>query len=114
MAAKQIGFPVVVKPFNSNQGKGVNTNITNEKDVRKAFREAAKYSAGIIVEKYIVGNDYRILVVDGEVKAVAQRLPAMVVGDGIHTISGHEEINKTQTVVNVMKSRYQNKLGSLD
>ncbi|MDD3765589.1 MAG: cyanophycin synthetase [Eubacteriales bacterium] len=95
MAAKQIGFPVVVKPFNSNQGKGVNTNITNEKDVRKAFREAAKYSAGIIVEKYIVGNDYRILVVDGEVKAVAQRLPAMVVGDGIHTISELiEEINK--------------------
>lgn len=87
MAANQIGMPVVVKPFNGNQGKGVHINLMTEDEVKEAFREASKYSPGIIVEKYTIGKDYRILVVGGEVKAVAQRLPAMVVGDGIHTIS---------------------------
>lgn len=92
MAAKQIGFPVVVKPFNGNQGKGVQTNLKNETEVRNAFMEALKYGSGIIVEKYMFGNDYRILVVGGEVKAVAQRLPAMIIGDGIHSITELVEI----------------------
>lgn len=86
MVANQIGFPVVLKPFNSNQGKGVHLNITSDKEVRSAFREAAKFSNGIIVEKYIKGRDYRILVVGDKVSAVARRLPASVVGDGKHTI----------------------------
>ena len=87
MVANQIGLPVVIKPLDGNQGKGVHLNLTREADIRAAFQEASKYSAGIIVEKFVTGNDYRILVVGGQVKAVAQRLPALVVGDGQHTIA---------------------------
>ncbi len=86
MAANDIGMPVVVKPFNANQGKGVRINLNTEEQVKSAFLEASKYSSGIIIEKYVQGNDYRILVVNGEVRAVSHRLPAMVIGDGVHTI----------------------------
>lgn len=86
IAAKQIGLPVVIKPFNANQGKGVFLNLTSEKDIKVAFREASKFSNGIIVEKFIVGKDYRILVVGDKVSAVSERLPAMVIGDGEHSV----------------------------
>lgn len=86
MAAKQIGMPVVIKPFDANQGKGVTLNLNSEEEIKDAFREAAKYSSGIIVEKFIKGRDYRILVVGGQVKAAAERLPACVTGDGKHNI----------------------------
>jgi cyanophycin synthetase len=86
LAADEIGMPVTVKPFDSNQGKGVHLNLANSPDVRQAFRDALKYSNGVIVEQYIQGRDYRVLVVDGKVKAVSERLPASVTGDGIHTI----------------------------
>lgn len=86
IAAKEIGMPVVLKPFNGNQGKGVQLDLQSEQDVRNAFKEAVKYGSGIIVENHIKGNDYRILVVGNEVKAVSHRLPAMVVGDGEHSI----------------------------
>ena len=86
MAANYIGYPVVIKPFDGNQGKGVHLDLTNNKQVRAAFREAARRSAGIIVEKYIKGQDFRVLVVGGAVRAVARRLPAGVTGDGIHTV----------------------------
>ncbi len=92
MAANQLGMPVVVKPFDGNQGKGVHLNLMCEQDIKNAFQVASEYSAGIIVERYITGNDYRVLVIGGEVKAVAQRLPAMVVGDGKHTIKELIEI----------------------
>lgn len=87
MVANQIGLPVVIKPFDGNQGKGVHLNLMKEEDIRAAFQDASKYSAGIIVEKYVTGNDYRILVIGGKVKAVSQRLPALVVGDGKHSIT---------------------------
>lgn len=87
IVAKQVGLPVVLKPFNANQGKGVFLNLKSETDIKTAFREASKFSNGIIVEKYIEGKDYRILVVGDKVCAVSERLPAMVTGDGIHSIS---------------------------
>lgn len=86
MVAKQIGIPVVIKPFDSNQGKGVHLNLTSEKEIKTAFKEASKFSSGIIVEKYVEGRDFRILVVGGKVRAVSERLPARVTGDGVHTI----------------------------
>ncbi|MDR2903193.1 MAG: cyanophycin synthetase [Clostridiales bacterium] len=86
VAADDIGLPVAVKPFNGNQGRGVQVGLKSEAEVKSAFTEAAQYSAGVIVEKHITGNDYRVLVIGGEVKAVAQRLPAAVVGDGRHTV----------------------------
>lgn len=86
MAAAQIGMPVVIKPFDSNQGKGVHLNLNSEEEIKAAFRDASKYSSGIIVERFVSGRDFRILVVGGKVRAVSERIPACVAGDGMHTI----------------------------
>lgn len=85
--AREIGYPVVVKPLDCNQGKGVTLGINSEEQIRIAYREALRYSKTVIVEKYIKGRDYRILVVGGKVTAVSERKPPFVVGDGIRTIS---------------------------
>lgn len=81
-----IGFPVVVKPFDGNQGKGVILNLSNEEQVRHAYQEASRYSKAVIVERFISGRDYRVLVVGGKVSAVAERTPPFITGDGLHTI----------------------------
>jgi cyanophycin synthetase len=86
-AAEKLGFPVVVKPLDGNHGKGVSINLTTPEQVRTAFEQAYEYSSVVIVETFQVGNDYRILVVDGKVVAAAQRVPGHVVGDGAHTIA---------------------------
>jgi cyanophycin synthetase len=87
MAAHEVGVPVVVKPYDGNQGKGVHLNVCEEPDIRAAFKEASQYSKGIIVEKFVTGKDYRVLVVGGQVRAVAERVSASVTGDGEHTIA---------------------------
>lgn len=87
IAANQLGMPVVLKPFDGNQGKGVFLNLNSEAEIKEAFRQASKYSNGIIVEKHLTGKDYRVLVVGNKVCAVAERRPAMVIGDGTHTVS---------------------------
>jgi cyanophycin synthetase len=93
--ARKIGFPVVVKPCDGNQGKGVTLNLKNASEVRTAFRVALGYSNQIIVEKHIKGRHYRVLVVDGKVVAAAERIPAHVVGDGIHNIAELVEITNS-------------------
>ncbi|HEY9062874.1 MAG TPA: cyanophycin synthetase [Pseudobacteroides sp.] len=85
--ARSIGYPVVVKPYDGSQGRGVSTNLLNEEDVRSAYSEAIKHSRAVMVESYIEGKDYRILVVGDKVSAVSERKPPFVKGDGIHTIS---------------------------
>ena len=85
-AAEAIGYPMVIKPVNGNQGKGVSLNIQTHEEIPNAFRIAKKYSENVLLEEYIYGNDYRILVVGDQVSAVALRIPASVVGDGISTI----------------------------
>ena len=84
--AKSIGFPVVVKPLDGNQGKGVTVNVSTEEEVKAAFLEAKKYSNSVLVEKYISGNDYRLLVVGDKISAAAERRPPCVIGDGIHSV----------------------------
>lgn len=91
-AAESVGYPVVVKPLDGNHGKGVAIGIKNAEELKKAFQAAQEYSDDVIVERYIVGRDHRILVVNGEVIAVAERIPAHVVGDGKHTIKELVEI----------------------
>ena len=86
MAANQIGLPVVVKPIDGNQGKGVSLNLKSEEEIKAAFRNAARSGSGVIVEKFIEGKDFRVLVVGGKVSAAAERRPACVTGDGIHSI----------------------------
>jgi cyanophycin synthetase len=85
-AAKRLGWPVVVKPLDGNQGRGVTTGIDNEARLAEAFDRAATISRRVIVERQLVGRDHRILVVAGKVVAVAERIPARVTGDGVKSI----------------------------
>jgi cyanophycin synthetase len=81
-----LGFPVVIKPINGNHGRGITTNITNSEQALAAFEAAKNVSASVIVEKYITGEDYRILVIDYKMVAAAKRTPARITGDGESTI----------------------------
>lgn len=87
VSAAQLGYPVVVKPFDANQGKGVTLNIMNEEELAAAYNEAIVYSKAVIVERFISGKDYRVLVVGDKVAAAAERIPPFVTGDGISTIA---------------------------
>lgn len=86
LKADEIGYPVVVKPKNGNKGKFVFINVNNEDELKAAFAQAATLDGEVIIEKYIKGKDYRILVVNGKVAAAAERIPAHVTGDGEHSI----------------------------
>lgn len=92
VAADEIGRPVVIKPYDGNQGKGVHLNLESDEQILSAFKEASKYSNKIIVEQFIKGKDYRILVIGDKVRVVSERLPALVVGDGINSIEKLVEI----------------------
>jgi cyanophycin synthetase len=87
-AAKRIGYPVVAKPLDGNHGRGVGLDIRSDRAVRTGFHRALKQSRGgdVVIEQMISGNDYRLLVVGGRMVAVAERVPAHVVGDGTHTV----------------------------
>lgn len=110
---KYVGFPLVVKPVDGNHGRGITVNINNYEDALVAFHAAKQVSNAIIVEKYITGVDYRLLVINNVLVAAALRTPANVVGDGKSTIQqlidevnsdprrgfGHENV-LTQITVN--------------
>lgn len=83
---RYVGFPLVVKPINGNHGRGITVNIQNLEDAKIAFAEAQKVSSAVIVEKYITGDDYRLLVIDNKLVAAAVRTPAHVIGDGKSTV----------------------------
>lgn len=86
--AERIGYPVVVKPLDGNHGRGVCLDLQNADDVREAFEIAAEQSrrGWVIVESFITGKDYRCLIIDGRLAAVAERVPASVTGDGHSTV----------------------------
>ncbi|WP_394756459.1 cyanophycin synthetase [Rhodoferax sp.] len=85
-AACVIGLPVVLKPKNGNQGKGVTVNITSREQLLAAYKAAAEFGDGILVERFLAGNDFRLLVVGNKLVAAAHRDPPNVVGDGQRTI----------------------------
>ncbi|HPT79446.1 MAG TPA: cyanophycin synthetase [Candidatus Atribacteria bacterium] len=85
-AAESIGYPVVVKPSNGNQGKGVSLGLQTKDEVIDAYDIASRINDCVLVEEYIKGNDYRVLIIGNQVTAVALRIPAYVIGDGIHSI----------------------------
>lgn len=85
-AISEIGFPVVIKPVDGNHGRGVTTHIKNLKEASAAFKLAKEISRRVIIESFIEGTDYRFLVVNYQLVAVAKRLPAMVTGNGKLTI----------------------------
>jgi len=85
-AVEYVGYPVVLKPINGNHGRGITANVTNWEDALVAFKAAKAVSRSVIVEKYIVGEDYRLLVINYKLVAAAKRTPAHVDGDGSSTI----------------------------
>jgi cyanophycin synthetase len=93
-AARRLGYPVVLKPLDGNHGRGVMINLPDEAAVREAYPTARRESRDgyVIVETFIPGKDYRILVVNNQVVAVAERVPAHVLGDGKHTVAELVEI----------------------
>ena len=88
-AARRIGYPVVVKPLDGNHGRGVAINLQDEAAVRAAFDVAYDESRRgyVLVEQFITGRDYRVLVIGGNMIAIAERVPAHVIGDGSHTVT---------------------------
>ncbi len=95
--ARRIRYPVVIKPLDGNHGRGVCINLKDDDEVREFFPSSMSESrAGIVVvERYVEGLDYRILVVNNQVVAVAERVPAHVVGDGKHTVEELIEITNS-------------------
>ena len=85
-AAREIGLPVVVKPQDGNQGKGVTVNIVSREHLEIAYRAAQECRDDVMVERYMPGHDFRLLVVGNKLVAAARRDPPLVIGDGVHTI----------------------------
>jgi cyanophycin synthetase len=112
-AVRYVGFPLVTKPVGGNHGRGITVNINNLEDALEGFRQAKEVSRQVIVERFITGEDYRILVIDNRLVAAAKRTPAHVIGDGKSTLQelidtvnadprrgfGHEKV-LTQITVN--------------
>ncbi len=86
VAAQEIGVPVVVKPRDGNQGKGVAVNITTREGVMEAYTTAASFRNEVLVERFLPGSDYRLLVVGNKLVAAARREPPLVVGNGKNTV----------------------------
>lgn len=114
-SCKYIGFPLVVKPIDGNHGRGITVDVNSYEEALAAFREAKEVSSRIIIEKMIVGTDYRLLVINNVLVAAAKRTPAHVIGNGTDTVEnliitvnkdprrgyGHENV-LTQISVNAL------------
>jgi cyanophycin synthetase len=86
-AAQELESPVVVKPQHGNHGRGVTTNLTGREEILRAYAAARAEGESVMVERFIPGSDYRLLVIGGKLVAAALREPAQVRGDGRSTIS---------------------------
>lgn len=85
-AAEQLGYPVVVKPADQDQGLGVSLNLRTPQAVREAHALASRHGPTVIVEQHVPGDDHRLLVMHGRLLAAARRRPASVTGDGRSTV----------------------------
>ena len=91
------GYPIVLKPLDGNHGRGITIDINSWEVAEEAYdlASAASKTKNVIVERYYTGRDHRVLVVNGQVVAVAERVPANVVGDGKSTVEQLvEEVNR--------------------
>lgn len=84
---ERIGYPIVLKPLDGNHGKGASINVKTWEDALAGLEFAKKYSRKVIVERFITGYDFRVLVINNKVVAAAQRVPAHVKGDGKNSIN---------------------------
>ncbi|CAL63428.1 putative Cyanophycin synthetase [Herminiimonas arsenicoxydans] len=85
-AAESIGLPVVIKPLDGNHGRGVSTNLNTAADIEAAFLLAEQESSDVIVERFIRGNEHRLLIVGGKLVAAARGEEATIVADGKSSI----------------------------
>lgn len=83
---KKLQFPLVIKPLNLAHGTGVIAGINNSLELRKYANESINKYGEIILQKFVTGNDYRLLVVDGKFVSALQRIPARVIGNGKNNI----------------------------
>jgi len=96
-ACQYVGYPLVIKPVDGNHGRGITVDIQNYEHALEAFNQAkeSSRSGAIIVEKFITGEDYRLLVINNVLVAAAIRTPAHVIGNGKSTIQELiDEVNK--------------------
>jgi len=84
--AQDIGLPVVVKPSDGNHGRGVFINLQSQQEVETAFIEAAKEGSSVIVERFIQGDAFRLLVVGKQMVAASRGKTISVKGDGQHAV----------------------------
>jgi len=119
-ACNYVGYPLVIKPIDGNHGRGITVDVQNYDDAVVAFHTAKDVSRRVIVEKFITGEDHRLLVINNILVAAAVRTPAHVIGDGKSSIKelvdivnadprrgyGHEKVltmitmnNLTQTII---------------
>jgi len=106
--AKQLNYPVVVKPANLDQGIGVSADLRNDDEVREAYAQAKKYSPIIMLEQHIKGIPFRITVFRGKSVGTVQRLPAGVTGDGVSTVERliehtNQDPRRTSSHFSIMK-----------
>jgi len=85
-ACRYVGYPLVIKPIDGNHGRGITVDINTYEHALEGFHAAREVSRRVIVEKYITGDDYRLLVINNKLVAAAKRTPAHVIGDGKSTI----------------------------
>ncbi len=95
VAAEELGLPVVVKPLDGNHGRGVATNLSTKEQVTLAYAAAKEEGSGVVVEQYIPGDDYRMLIIGYQLVAAARREPAQVIGNGTTKVRELvDEVNK--------------------
>jgi cyanophycin synthetase len=85
-AAQEIGLPVVVKPYDGNHGRGVSLELMSEEEVRAAFPVAMREGSGVMVERYVRGEEHRLLVVGERVVAACKGESIYITGDGVSTV----------------------------
>jgi cyanophycin synthetase len=127
-AIKKLGYPLVTKPIDGNHGKGATTDLKNLEEAKAGFYAAKKYSKAVICERFIVGRDHRVLVINYKFVAAALRTPAAVIGDGKSTIQqlidqvnsdprrgyGHEKTLTSIKVDEVTENIFRDKNFTLD
>lgn len=91
-AAMDIGLPVVVKPCDGNHGRGVFTNLMSQAEIETAYAVAVDEGSGVVVERFILGDEHRLLVVGDRMVAAARGDAATVIGDGVHTVNALIEL----------------------
>jgi len=85
--AQDIGLPVVVKPTDANHGRGVALDLRKREDIEAAFTMAEREGTDVMVERFIPGDEHRLLVVGNRVVAASRGETARITGDGIHTVA---------------------------